>query len=138
METNTWIAEKVGLCEKATDGKWYEGRIEERDNEAVMVKCPPSDSGLTEWPLCEIYGNNFGASTMGDVKFIADARTSLPVALLGWKKCLEVIEELVDIIDEGFLMDNVRPDSFTCQPARMLLNISIEDLEKEINKGEVK
>ena len=75
------------LAEAATKGPWYTGYIDERNNHAVMVSCPPSDSGLKEWPLCEIYGNNFGKSTAFDAEFIAEARTAIPLLLDKLDRC---------------------------------------------------
>lgn len=87
---------------------WRVGRIEERDNYSVEARCPPSDSGLTHMPVCEIYGNNWGEPTWPDAHLIVTAVNALPTLLDVIEKQSEAFEMVKWCCANEATMPNVR------------------------------
>lgn len=133
--------EEIKAREKAATPKpWSVGKIEERNNYAVITKCPRSDSNLEEWPLLEIYGDNFGNNTQyDDAQFIANARSDVP-----W--LVERLELANALLRDCLLRASIPPrvrhavevfrGSLTAEPNKDKEEVlSLEDLE-EFRRGE--
>lgn len=111
--------------EAATPG--YEiGRIEERDNWCINVPCPPSDSGLKKWPVCEFYGGV--TDPKEDAKFIANAPTDIRDLLAALEVAIEGIEKITKLKTTTLI------DEFECKLKKLEI---LADIYEILDGGEV-
>lgn len=88
-----WLDARRRLAEMATEGPWYAAEIT-KDGRTVV------DDGRSSW------ANDVRCETF-DAAFIADARTSLPVALRIIECQRRALEHAKECLDAGAIVDIV-------------------------------